>query len=124
MPVTVRWPGWAKNPATSAWKVPKVGWVKQGPNATSRSASERGRLSVGIGGDSLADEPPMLACLALPGKPVNSASHHHRKPRNSSTKYILSHPAVVVFLSKAADAVRLAPGTALPGPAPAPSVGH
>src|SRR6266540_4394773 len=81
MPVTVRWPGWAKNPATSAWKVRKVGWVKQGPNATSRSASERGRLSVSIGGDSLADEPPMLACLALPGKPVNSASHHHRKPR-------------------------------------------
>src|SRR5919201_4868027 len=32
----------------------------------SRSASERGRLGVGIGGDSLADEPPMLACLALP----------------------------------------------------------
>src|SRR6266545_4877323 len=25
----------------------------------------------------------MLACLALPGKPVNSAGHHHRKPRKS-----------------------------------------
>jgi hypothetical protein len=56
-----------------------VGAVKQGPNAMSRSVSERGRLGVGIGGDSLADEPPMLACLALPGKPVNSAGHHHRK---------------------------------------------
>jgi hypothetical protein len=28
-----------------------------GPNVMSRSASERGRLGVGIGGDSLADEP-------------------------------------------------------------------
>jgi hypothetical protein len=25
----------------------------------------------------------MLACLTAPGKPVNSASHHHRKPRNT-----------------------------------------
>ncbi len=25
----------------------------------------------------------MLACLALPGKPVNSPGHHHRKPRNT-----------------------------------------
>jgi len=32
----------------------------------------------------LAYEPPILACLALPGKLVNSASHHHWKPRNSS----------------------------------------
>jgi hypothetical protein len=40
---------------------------------------------VGIGGDSLADEPPMLACLALPGKPVNSAGHHHR---NHETRVI------------------------------------
>ena len=62
---------------TSAQKVRNVGAVKQGANTISNSASERGRLGVGIGGDSLADEPPMLACLALPGKPVNAASHHH-----------------------------------------------
>jgi hypothetical protein len=50
IPVTVRTPGWAKNPPTSAWKVRVVGAVKQEPNAASRSASERGRLGVGIGG--------------------------------------------------------------------------
>jgi hypothetical protein len=33
---------------------------------------------VGIGGDSLAGEPPMLACLVRPGNPVNPAGHHHR----------------------------------------------
>jgi hypothetical protein len=27
----------------------------------------------------------MLACMVVPGKPVNSAGHHHRKSRNSST---------------------------------------
>jgi site-specific DNA recombinase len=26
----------------------------------------------------------MLACMVVPGKPVNSAGHHHRKSRNSS----------------------------------------
>jgi hypothetical protein len=31
---------------------------------------DRGWEGRSIGGDSLADEPPMLACLALPGKPV------------------------------------------------------
>jgi hypothetical protein len=25
IPVTVRWPGWVRNPATRAWKVRKVG---------------------------------------------------------------------------------------------------
>ena len=34
----------------------------------------------------------MLACLALPGKPVNSASHHHRKPRNSSSGPGINNP--------------------------------
>jgi hypothetical protein len=58
----VRRPGWARNPVTSAQKVRNVGAVKQGPNTMSRSASERGRLGVGIGGDLLSGGPPMLAC--------------------------------------------------------------
>jgi hypothetical protein len=70
MPVTVRSPGWAKNPPTSAWNVRKVGAVKQGRNPLSRSASEHGRLMVGIGGNPFArEEPPMLPGAAWPGKP-------------------------------------------------------
>src|SRR6266536_2484659 len=56
MPVTVCRPGWAKNPATMARKVANVGAVKQGRNTMSRSASERGRLGVSIGGCSFSGE--------------------------------------------------------------------
>jgi hypothetical protein len=94
-----------RNPATSAWKVRKVGWVKQGPNAASRSASERGRLGVGIGGDSLADEPPMLACLALPGKPVNSAGHHHRNHETRAGNQLAQKLVATRSLVEAEDAV-------------------
>src|SRR6266545_8124275 len=79
MPVTVCRPGWAKNPATMARKVANVGAVKQGRNTMSRSASERGRLGVSIGGCSFsggwAADARLLGCTS---KPVNSAGHHHR----------------------------------------------
>src|SRR6266508_1363820 len=73
----------------------------------SRSVSERGRLGVGIGGDSLADEPPMLACLALPGKPVNSAGHHHRKPRKSRKADPYINTLVHVFERFSPTSVRI-----------------
>jgi hypothetical protein len=60
---------------------------------------------VGIGGDSLADEPPMLACLALPGKPVNSAGHHHRK---HETRDLLQTEKPIFFSAYEFDSLRFA----------------
>src|SRR6266542_1220632 len=87
MPLTVCRPGWAKNPATMARKVANVGAVKQGRNTMSRSASERGRLGVSIGGCSFSGEwaadARLLGCtrqagqLSQPSPPKsrNTSSH-------------------------------------------------
>jgi hypothetical protein len=56
IPVTVRRPGWVKNPATSAWKVGRVRPVKQGVKAASRVANVSGRLLASIGGCSFGRE--------------------------------------------------------------------
>src|SRR6266545_1876027 len=92
MPVTVCRPGWAKNPATMARKVANVGAVKQGRNTMSRSASERGRLGMSIGGCSFSGEwaadARLLGCTRQAGQ-LSQPSRDVRlreKVRNSDVR--------------------------------------
>src|SRR6266540_5550969 len=86
MPVTVCRPGWAKNPATMARKVANVGAVKQGRNTMSRSASERGRLGMSIGGCSFSGEwaadARLLGCTRQAGQLSQPSP-----PKSRNTRY-------------------------------------
>jgi hypothetical protein len=78
IPVTVRAPGWARNPTTSAWKVAKVRTVKQGANAASTLMRVWGNGIVGIGGrpGSGGNRPPNLTG-GVPGEQVRPALMPH-----------------------------------------------
>src|SRR6266542_4277426 len=98
MPLTVCRPGWAKNPATMARKVANVGAVKQGRNTMSRSASERGRLGVSIGGCSFSGEwaadARLLGCTRQAGQLSQPSPP---KSRNTRCVVRLEYPVTVAW---------------------------
>ena len=86
---------------TSAQKVRNVGAVKQGANTMSKSAGERGRLGVGIGGDllsggaadacveslGLASRPPLAPARPAASPAAKIASGKKRRHRANAIFY-------------------------------------